>query len=108
MDIDPIPHMKTKSLAFLVLLAISRPARSEEPPIPGTNITTARVLGDIPDGTPAPTISVPEFIVPAKDILETTTHELDGRTIHPAHQTHRPTSASRKCTCARQHRTSPK
>ena len=69
--------MKSKSLAILVLLALSIPARAEEQ----ATVTTARVLGDIPDGTPAPVKSVPEFIVPAKDILETTTHELDGRTI---------------------------
>jgi hypothetical protein len=66
--------MKPKSLAFIAMLALSAPIRSEEQ-------ATARVLGDIPDGTPVPTKSLPEFIVPAKDILETTTHELDGRTI---------------------------
>ena len=76
-ETDPTSSMKPKSLAFLALLALSAPARSEEQ----ATVTTARVLGDIPDGTPAPVTPVPEFIIPAKDILETTTHELDGRTI---------------------------
>lgn len=44
--------------------------------------TAARIIGNIPDGTPPPPAPPkPEFIVPAKDILDTTTHEQEGRTI---------------------------
>ena len=44
--------------------------------------TTARVLGDLPDGTPPPPEPPkPEFIVPEKDILETKIHEQGGRQI---------------------------
>ena len=44
--------------------------------------TTARIIGDIPDGTPPPPAPPkPEFVVPAQDILSTTTQEQGGRTI---------------------------
>jgi hypothetical protein len=45
-------------------------------------ITTARILGEIPDGTPPPPAPPkPEYRVAAEDILSTTTHEQGGRTI---------------------------
>lgn len=45
-------------------------------------ITTARILGDLPDGTPpTPEPPKPEFIVQPKDILETKIHEQGGRKI---------------------------
>ncbi len=44
--------------------------------------TTARIIGDVPDGTPPPpTPPKPDFVVPARNILSTTTHEQGGRTI---------------------------
>jgi hypothetical protein len=44
--------------------------------------TAARILGEIPDGTPPPPAPPkPEFRIPAQDILEATTHEQGGRTI---------------------------
>ncbi len=44
--------------------------------------TTARILGEIPDGTPPPPAPPkPEYQVAARDVLSTTTHEQGGRTI---------------------------
>lgn len=44
--------------------------------------TTARILGNIPDGTPPPPAPLkPEFRISKRDILDTTTHEQGGRTI---------------------------
>ena len=49
--------------------ALSRPA-------------AARILGEIPDGTPPPPAPPkPKFIVPAKDVLATTSQQQGGRTI---------------------------
>ena len=45
-------------------------------------VTTARILGDLPDGTsPTPEPEKPAFIVAAKDILETETLQQGGREI---------------------------
>ncbi len=72
--------MKTKPFVFLAMLATAAFAHSEEQAAPAP--TTARIVGEIPDGTPAPAAPQVEFVVPAKDVLETTTHELeDGRTV---------------------------
>ena len=47
-----------------------------------SEVTTARIFGELPDGTPpSPEPAKPAFIVPAKDILETETHEQGGREI---------------------------
>jgi hypothetical protein len=44
--------------------------------------TIARILGNIPDGTPPPPAPVkPALVVPAKAILESKSHEQGGRTI---------------------------
>jgi len=44
--------------------------------------TTARILGEIPDGTPPPPAPPkPEYHVAARDVLSTATHEQGGRTI---------------------------
>jgi hypothetical protein len=44
--------------------------------------TTARILGEISDGTPPPPQPPkPEFHIPAKDVLESVTHQQGGRTI---------------------------
>jgi hypothetical protein len=47
-----------------------------------STVTTARILGEIPDGTPpAPEPPKPEYHIAARDILDTTTHQQGGRTI---------------------------
>jgi hypothetical protein len=57
------------------------PVTSESETIPA-EITTARILGEIPDGTPPPPAPPkPEYQVAARDILSTATHEQGGRTI---------------------------
>jgi hypothetical protein len=44
--------------------------------------TTARILGSIPDGTPPPPAAPkPEFVIPAGDIIQTTTRQQGGRQI---------------------------
>ncbi|GAA5127499.1 hypothetical protein GCM10023212_32480 [Luteolibacter yonseiensis] len=44
--------------------------------------TTARIIGDIQDGTPAaPAPPKPVFTVPAADVLKTETHQQGGRSI---------------------------
>ncbi len=44
--------------------------------------TAARIIGEIPDGTALPPPPPkPEIVVPANDILSTTTHQQGGRTI---------------------------
>ncbi len=49
---------------------------------PTPEITTARILGNLQDGTPPPPEPPkPKFIVPAKDILESKTHQQGGREI---------------------------
>ncbi len=69
----PIP------LALLAALAAAVFAHAQDTQIA---IHPARILGEIPDGTPPPPQPPkPEFIIPAKDILETTTHQQGGRTI---------------------------
>jgi hypothetical protein len=44
--------------------------------------TTARILGNIPDGTPPPPAPVkPAVVVPGENVLESKSHEQGGRTI---------------------------
>ena len=70
--------MKPIPLVFLAAMASAPLVFSQEEISP----TTARVLGDLPDGTPPlPEPPKPSFIVPAKDILETETIQQGGRTI---------------------------
>jgi hypothetical protein len=55
------------------------PSESEAPPV---TLSPARILGEVPDGTPPPpTPPKPEYRISEKDILSTTTHEQGGRTI---------------------------
>jgi hypothetical protein len=71
---NPIP------LALFVALATTALLSAQDKPTGDS--TTARILGEIPDGTPPPPEPPkPEFIIPAKDILKTTTHQQGGRTI---------------------------
>jgi hypothetical protein len=45
-------------------------------------LTTARIIGGIPDGTPPPPVPPkPAFVVPPSEVLATTTREQGGRTI---------------------------
>ena len=47
-----------------------------------TSPTAARIIGDLPDGTPPPPEPAkPAFIVAARDILDTEIHEEGGRKI---------------------------
>jgi hypothetical protein len=58
--------------------AVSREAITVPPDTP----TTARILGNIPDGTPPPpSAPKPEYRIQKRDIIDTTTHEQRGRTI---------------------------
>lgn len=81
--------MKTTPLVILAALASAAVIRSQETdtavsrePSIAPIATTARIIGNIPDGTPPPPAPPkPEFVVPNRDILATTTHEQGGRTI---------------------------
>ena len=79
--------MKTIPLVFVAVMAITASVRSQDAPIAESpesvaTPTTARIIGTIPDGTPPPPAAPkPEYIVPRKDILSTTSHEQGGRTI---------------------------
>jgi len=83
--------MKILSLVLMVGLATAVIVRSQVADVENsedisaaraTVPTAARILGEIPDGTPPPPAPPkPEFRIPAQDILEATTHEQGGRTI---------------------------
>jgi hypothetical protein len=88
--------MKTIPSVFVALMAIAVTVRSQDGgqavsqgEVPGDSAaapvvlpTVARILGNIPDGTPPPPQPPkPGFIVPNRDIVTTTTHEQGGRTI---------------------------
>lgn len=76
--------MKTTLLLFFLLMASQSLVNSqnENTKAATQSSTTARILGSIPDGTPPlPEPPKPKFIVPAKDILETKTHQQGGRTV---------------------------
>ena len=74
--------MKPFTTAFLVLLAAATSASSQPSENFAPSANTARILGNVPDGTPPPPEPPnPEFIVPAEDILESKTLEQGGRTI---------------------------
>jgi hypothetical protein len=81
----PIPRIFPALLAAATLAsaqeeisAISRESASAPVPVP----TTARILGEIPDGTPPPPAPPkPEFRIAPQDILDTANHEQGGRTI---------------------------
>jgi hypothetical protein len=83
--------MKLFQVVFLSMVIDTEFVRSEDVAIADSSgstaaapiqPTTARIIGDIPDGTPPPpTPPKPDFVVPAQDILSTTTHEQGGRTI---------------------------
>ncbi len=72
-----------KYLLYIIPMALcSSSGLAAEQQAPDTEPTTARVIGDLQDGTPPdPEPPKPAFIVPPEDILETTVHEQDGRKI---------------------------
>lgn len=73
------------SLRFLILAFTSCSSlcfAEEERVLPTTDSSSARVIGEIPDGTPPPPQPPkPKFIVPAEDVLETKTLQQGGREI---------------------------
>ena len=82
-----------KPLPLLVaFMALVSPVRSQDQakaisggstamPVP-TPSTTARIIGNIPDGTPPPPqVPKPQFVARATDILDTKVHQQGGRTI---------------------------
>jgi hypothetical protein len=82
--------MKPIPLVFVAVMALATSVRSQEEeaapsggsPVPPAIPTAARIIGNIPDGTPPlPQPPKPKFIVPARDILATTTQQQGGRTI---------------------------
>jgi hypothetical protein len=82
--------MKTVPI-LVVIMALTASVRSQDaettassrPTVtPVVVSTNARILGNIPDGTPPPHAPVkPAVVVPAENVLESTAHEEGGRTI---------------------------
>jgi hypothetical protein len=83
--------MKPLPLVFVAVMALASSVRSQEEEAapsgdstapPAIPTAAARIIGNIPDGTPPlPQPPKPKFIVPARDILATTTQQQGGRTI---------------------------
>ena len=81
--------MKPRPLKFLAALSCISSAFSQgdfhgeiTAPQAAPAPTSARIIGDLPDGTPPPPAPPkPGFIVATKDILETRTHQQGGREI---------------------------
>jgi hypothetical protein len=75
-----IPVLFAATLAYSQDESSSVPSESETATL--AEPTTARILGEIPDGTPPPPAPPkPEYHVAARDVLSTATHEQGGRTI---------------------------
>lgn len=82
--------MKSIPRIIPVLLAAASLAHSQDEPksvfrestAAPVTLATARILGEIPDGTPPPPAAPkPEFNIAKRDVLAKTTHEQGGRTI---------------------------
>ena len=83
--------MKTTPLMLVAVMAMAASVHSQETDAtaPGDSTVApvappvaARIIGNIPDGTPPPPQPPqPRFIVPAKDVRATTTQQQGGRTI---------------------------
>jgi hypothetical protein len=83
MKILPLVLMVGLATAVIVRSQVADVENSEDISAARATVpTAARILGEIPDGTPPPPAPPkPEFRIPAQDILEATTHEQGGRTI---------------------------
>ena len=83
MKIFPLVFMVGLATAVIVRSQVADVENSEDISAARATVpTAARILGEIPDGTPPPPVPPkPEFRIPAQDILEATTHEQGGRTI---------------------------
>lgn len=83
MKIFPLVLVASLATASVVLsqdVAVENSGDLTTPPADAP--TAARILGKIPDGTPPPpALPKPEYLVPAQDVLDTTSHEQGGRTI---------------------------
>ena len=81
-SINDLP-MKPLPAIIVLIIASTAFAHGEQEKIPTPRSPTpARILGDIPDGTPPPPAPPePPFIVAKRDIVSTTTHPQGGRTI---------------------------
>ncbi len=77
--------MKTIPLVLIALLALAASVQSQDPDSTSAPVavpTSARILGDIPDGSPPPPQPPkPVFTVAAGDILATSVQQQGGRTI---------------------------
>ena len=83
--------MKATPFVFVAVMVFAASVRSqltdtansrETAAVPVTSPATARILGNIPDGTPPPPQPPqPKFVISEKEVLQTTTHEQGGRTI---------------------------
>jgi len=83
--------MKLLPLLLVSAIVLAASVRSQEEnavPSEGSAVApvalpvAARIIGNIPDGTPPPPQPPkPVFVVPARDILASTTHQQGGRTI---------------------------
>ncbi len=77
----PIPSLFLTFIAASAL-AYSQDEFSGDSAEASATVTTARILGEIADGTPPPPAEPkPEYQVAKADVLATTTHEQGGRTI---------------------------
>jgi len=85
-----VDRMKPLPLVLVAVMALAASVRSQEEenapsggsPVPPAIPTAARIIGNIPDGTPPPPQPPkPKFIVSARDILATTNQQQGGRTI---------------------------
>jgi hypothetical protein len=91
MAYERVDRMKAAPLMLVAVMAMAASAHSQEEDAttPGDSTVapvaptaTARIIGNIPDGTPPPPQPPkPKYIVPTKDILATTTQQQGGRTI---------------------------
>ena len=75
--------MKKTSFLLAAIMLVPAAVRSQDGESPAlSRPAAARILGEIPDGTPPPpSPPKPKFIVPAKDVLATTSQQQGGRTI---------------------------
>ena len=82
MKIPPLVLLAVLAAPLVVSAQDAPSAVPREPAAPASSPATARILGNIPDGTPpAPRPPKPRFIIPDKDVLATTSHQQGGRTI---------------------------